>query len=57
MQTTTELEEMLAGYRIYADSTEIAPVATADAPASSPLCGFLASFAFSYLTTGGPGRK
>ena len=56
MSNTTELHDLVAGYSAYAASEEIAFESASSEMASSPLCGFLASFAFSYLTTNGPGK-
>ncbi|MGW2329930.1 LxmA leader domain family RiPP [Streptomyces sp. NPDC001700] len=54
---TTAIMELVAGYDAYADSEELQPTATADAPATSPFCAsagisWLAS-AFSARTVNG----
>ncbi|WP_192811984.1 LxmA leader domain family RiPP [Arthrobacter sp. M2012083] len=55
---TKELMSLVSGYSTYAAADEISFTAEGDTPASSPLCGFLASFAFSYFTsTGGPPKR
>jgi hypothetical protein len=55
---TKELMSLVSGYSSYAAAEEISFTAESDLPASSPLCGFLASFAFSYFTsTGGPPKR
>jgi hypothetical protein len=50
-------EELVTGYRSYAEAADLNVGAAADVPASSPFCGFVASFMFSYVTTNGPGRN
>ncbi|MBY6350953.1 LxmA leader domain family RiPP [Rhodococcoides corynebacterioides] len=50
------LTELVGGYREYAAADELSAGAAVDAPASTPFCGAAASFAFSYITTGGPGN-
>ncbi|MBE3008552.1 LxmA leader domain family RiPP [Microbispora sp. NEAU-D428] len=55
MKETMSIEELVAGYRSYADVADLNVAAAVDAPATTPFCGFLASFAFSYITTNGPG--
>ncbi|SNT25170.1 MULTISPECIES: LxmA leader domain family RiPP [Streptosporangium] len=55
MKETMLIEEMVTGYRSYADISDLNVAAAVDAPATTPFCGALASFAFSYITTGGPG--
>lgn len=50
-----QLESLVAGYRNYASPEEMTFQAASDEPATSPFCGFFASFAFSYITTNGPG--
>ncbi|MET3804677.1 hypothetical protein ABIB25_001672 [Nakamurella sp. UYEF19] len=49
------LEDMIGGYRSYADTEDLVVSAAGEAPATTPFCGFVASFAFSYVTTFGPG--
>ncbi|MFO7251645.1 MAG: LxmA leader domain family RiPP [Actinomycetes bacterium] len=48
-------QELVTGYRSYAEAADLTVAAAVDAPATSPFCGFFASFAFSYITTNGPG--
>lgn len=49
------LTEMVNGYRTYAEPTDVGVTAASETPASTPFCGALASFAFSYVTTNGAG--
>ena len=53
---TKELMNLVSGYSTYAAADELSFTAESSEPASTPICGFLASFAFSYITSGGPGR-
>ncbi|WP_158754607.1 LxmA leader domain family RiPP [Streptomyces sp. NRRL F-2580] len=49
------LEDLVTGYESYADADEIEVDAVTGAPATTPFCGAVASFALSYVTTNGPG--
>lgn len=54
-QDSATIQELVGGYQSYADAAQLDVGAETAAPATSPFCGFVASFTFSYITTNGPG--
>ncbi|GAA5174122.1 hypothetical protein GCM10023321_77310 [Pseudonocardia eucalypti] len=57
MEQDLLVQEMITGYRAYAEPEEFEMAASVAAPATSPFCGAAASFLFSYATTYGPGTR
>ncbi|GAA5174126.1 hypothetical protein GCM10023321_77320 [Pseudonocardia eucalypti] len=56
MEQDLLVQEMITGYRAYAEPEEFETAASVAPPATSPFCGAVASFMVSYVTTYGPGK-
>lgn len=55
MEDFSTIEDLVGGYQSYTEADQLSVSAETSAPATTPFCGFVASFAFSYITTYGPG--
>lgn len=55
MTDAAVLGDLVEGYRQYAHQDELVFRPTTEEPATTPFCGFFLSFAFSVITTNGPG--
>lgn len=57
MEQQLLIEELVTGYRAYAEPADLELSGAVSPPATTWACGAAASFLFSYVTSNGPGKK